>query len=148
MPSRFAQCCAYADASRLLRVVHCRRTSGPNWPYARAVGCYPSPEEAVVAEDPVPAQYVRVVAVEYAPDGRHTVVFIEYNEPPRVEPYVVLCDRTQGRWSQQSGVSGGGVSWFGTSDDGSVGVETTWHPPTARWNVPSQSGPAYADGSW
>ena len=101
-----------------------------------------SPEEAVVAEDSVPAQYVNVIAVSYSPSGESAVVVVEYNEPSAGEPYVVLCERTGDGWTTGSGGSGGGYSWIGTSEDGMLGVEVMWDParPTIRWGVPRGSG--------
>jgi hypothetical protein len=67
------------------------------------------------------------------------VVFVEYNEPPDSEPYLVLCERLEDGWIAGGGGSGGGWSWMWTHDDptlGSVGVEITWNQPMARWNVP------------
>jgi hypothetical protein len=69
------------------------------------------------------------------------VVFIAYNEPPAVEPYVVLCEKASERWSTRDGGSGGGTSWMGTADDGSEGVRTTWDPPCAQWGVPARKHP-------
>jgi hypothetical protein len=37
--------------------------------------------QAVQADDSVPAEYARVVAVEYAPVGARAVVFMAYDEP-------------------------------------------------------------------
>jgi hypothetical protein len=54
------------------------------------VSGHPTPEEAVISEDSAPSRFVNVVAVEYSPREDHAVVLIEYNEPPVVEPYVVL----------------------------------------------------------
>jgi hypothetical protein len=111
---------------------------------------YATPEEAVRAQDSVPEKYVRVVSVEYAPTGAHAVVFIAYNEPSHVEPYVVLCEMTADGWCQRSGGSGGGLSWMSTNDDGSVGVQTTWDPPSTQWDVPAwdEKHPDRAAGTW
>jgi hypothetical protein len=79
---------------------------------------------------------VHVVAVDYSPGGRHAVVVIEDNEPPVVEPYVVLCEKTASGWVERQGGSGGGVSWMATDADGEVGVEVVWGPPTVRWELP------------
>jgi hypothetical protein len=62
------------------------------------VAHFETPEAAVLA-DSVPTEYVRVVAVEHSPDGSRPVVFVEYNEPPRVEPYQVLCEKAAGGWT-------------------------------------------------
>jgi hypothetical protein len=98
---------------------------------------YATPEDAVRAEDPVPSQYARVVAVDYSPDRNHAVVMLEYNEPPTVEPYVVLCEHTPSGWVEGQGGSGGGISWMATRADGTEGVEVAWgRPPRVRWEVP------------
>jgi hypothetical protein len=55
---------------------------------------FATPEDAFRADDAVPPEYASVVAVDYSPSGQHAVLFIAYNEPPRVEPYVVLCEKT------------------------------------------------------
>lgn len=109
-----------------------RRSS--NW-YVRGVTGYATPEEAVRAEDSIPPEYVNVVAVEYSPSGEYAVVFVEYNEPPDVEPYVVLCEKEDSGWTERQGGSGGGLSWMSTSADGSSGVQATWHPRTIQWSV-------------
>jgi hypothetical protein len=103
---------------------------------------HPTPEEAVVADDSVPSQYVTFVAVEYSPTGNHAVACIEFNEPPVVEPYVVLCEKTPSGWVAGSGGSGGGLSWMATDSEAEVGVEVVWGPqPTVRWDVPPWDGP-------
>jgi hypothetical protein len=110
---------------------------------------HPTPEDAVRAADSVPPQYANVVAVEYSPRGDHAVVFIAYNEPPHVEPYVVLCEKTPEGWVESHGGSGGGLSWMSTSEDGALGVETTWEPRRVRWDVPARHEPdAQPDGGW
>jgi hypothetical protein len=73
----------------------------------------------------------------YAPGDEHAVVFIAYNEPPLIEPYVVLCERTPEGWVDVQSGSGGAVSWMSTSEDGLLGVQTTWEPRTVEWNVPA-----------
>ena len=101
------------------------------------MAAFETPEAAVLA-DSVPPEYVRVVAVGHSPDGSRAVVFVEYNEPPRVEPYQVLCEKAAGGWTAGNGGSGGGATWTWTHDDperGPCGV-LTWEPPTAVWNVP------------
>jgi len=105
------------------------------------MGGYRSPEDAVRAEDAVPAEYPRVITVQYAPDGAHAVDFMAYNEPPATEPHVVLCEKTPEGWCERYAGSGGGMSWMGTADDGSVGVLTTWEPPSAQWDVPARNEP-------
>jgi hypothetical protein len=106
------------------------------------VSGYPTPEEAVRAKDSVPPHYARVVAVEYSPGEEYAVVCVEYNEPPMVEPYVILCERESDGWSGRQGGSGGGLSWMSTSDDGSLGVEVSWggSTPSVRWRVPAWYG--------
>ena len=97
---------------------------------------FATPEEAAHADDAVPPQYARVVTVDYSPDGNHAVVLLEYNEPPHVEPYVVLCESTPSGWVEGGGGSAGGVSWMSTRDDGTEGVEVLWgRPPRVRWEV-------------
>lgn len=99
---------------------------------------FPTPEAAVLGGDSVPPRYVRVIEVSYSPEGSRAVVFLEYNEPPSVEPYVVMCEKTAGGWIEGNGASGGGLSWMSTHEepDGRrLGVFTAWAPPTARWNV-------------
>jgi hypothetical protein len=114
------------------------------------VAPFSTPDEAVLADDTVPARYARIVAVEYAPDRHHAVVFVAYNEPPHIEPYVVLCEQAEDGWSELHGGSGGGISWMATAEDGSVGVETRWQPPTARWGVPASavSEPHEGQNTW
>jgi hypothetical protein len=51
---------------------------------------FDSPEAA--ARGDTPARFAHVVAVEYSPSGEHALVFAEFNEPPRTEPYEVLCE--------------------------------------------------------
>jgi hypothetical protein len=78
-----------------------------------------------------------VVAVEYSPDSTLAVVLVEFNEPPAVEPYVVLCEATRGGWIAGHGSAGGGSSWMATKPDGSVGVEVTWGASaySVEWDV-------------
>ena len=104
-----------------------------------------SPEEAATADDLIPAQYVKVVAVDYSPRQDLAVVLIEYNEPPMVEPYVVLCKRRDDGWVARQGGTGGGTSWMSTAEDGSLGVEVLWGPSahTIEWDVPR--GPDFDD---
>jgi hypothetical protein len=94
---------------------------------------YKSPEDAVHAD--VPAKYARIVGVEYSPTGGHAVVFTAYNEPPDIEPYVSLFEKTGSGWVEVSCLSGGDA-WMSTSEDDSLGVDTTWDPPTAQWDTP------------
>ena len=99
---------------------------------------YATPEAAVGAADSVPPQYAQIVAVEYSPDGNHAVVLMEYDEPPTVDLYVVLCERAPSGWVEGQGGSGGGLSWMATSADGATGVEVAWgQTPTVRWDVPA-----------
>lgn len=114
--------------------------------YCRSVPARATPEEAVRADESVAPEYARVVAVEHAPDGTSAVVFIAYNEPPDVEPYVVLCENTPDGWSTRSALSGG-EGWMSTTDDGSLGVQTTWDPPRAHWSTPAPDYPDVGLGS-
>ena len=76
-------------------------------------------------------------------------MFIAYNEPPDVEPYVVLCEKMPEGWLEGRGGSAGGMSWMSTSEDGSLGVQTAWEPRTVQWEVPSWKEPEReADGGW
>jgi hypothetical protein len=105
-----------------------------------------SPEEAAAADDSIPAQYVKVLAVDYSPREDMAVVLIEYNEPPMVEPYVVLCQRTDDGWDALQGGSSEGSSWMRYDEDRSLGVEVLWGSSTHRteWDVP---GPSDFDGA-
>ena len=108
----------------------------------RSVTGYATPEDAIRAGDSVPAQYTRVVAVDYSPDRKHAVVALEYNEPPSIEPYVVLCWSTPSGWVEGQGGSGGGLQWMATSAHRDRGVEVMWGgPPTVRWDVPAPGAP-------
>jgi hypothetical protein len=109
------------------------------------VNGYPTPEEAATAADSVPRRYVNIVAVDYSPRGSHAVVLIAYNEPPDLEPYIVLCQKTPAGWVERQGGSGGGVSWISTAEDGSLGARTTWEPPTVEWDVPARERPELPD---
>ncbi len=107
-----------------------------------------TPEDAATA-DSVPSQYANVVAVDYSPSGEHAVVFIAYNEPPNIEPYVVLCEKSSSGWVDLVGGSGGGLSWMSTNADGSLGVETSWAPRQVHWDVPAPGEPRPpADADW
>jgi hypothetical protein len=99
---------------------------------------HPSPEEAAIADDAIPARLVKGRAVEYSPYGREAVVLIEYNEPPTLDAYVVLCRQTGDGWVAGQGGAGGGSSWMSTTEDGSLGVEIFWGPSSHRveWDVP------------
>jgi hypothetical protein len=111
-------------------------------------GCS-TPEGAVIAADSVPPQYVNIVAVDYSPRGSHAVVFIAYNEPPDIEPYIVLCEKTPAGWVEIQGGSGGGISWMSTAEHGSLGVRTTWELRTAEWDVPAPDRPELPeDPTW
>lgn len=102
------------------------------------------------AAESVPPEYARVVAVEFAPAGSHAVVFIAYNEPPDIEPYAVLCEKTTDGWNERSSASGGEM-WMSTSEDGATGVQPTWDPPAAEWDVPAaweSPDPDVGDGTW
>jgi hypothetical protein len=111
---------------------------------------YRTPEEAVRAAESVPPEYAQVVAVEFAPTGSHAVVFIAYNEPPDIEPYAVLCENTPQGWIERASGSGGEM-WMNTSEDGATGVQPTWDPPAAEWDVPAPETPdpeRFRDGTW
>jgi hypothetical protein len=88
----------------------------------------------------VPLRSANIVAVEHSPGGAHAVVFIAHNEPPDVEPYVVLCEKTPEAGSRARAVPAE-VSWMSTSEDDSIGVQTTWDPRTVRWNVSARKEP-------
>lgn len=106
------------------------------------VAGYATPEEAVGAEDTVPSQFARVVAVDYSPDKDYAVVLLEYNEPSAIEPYVVLCRTTTSGWVELQGGAGGGLNWMATRADGAEGVEIAWGPsPSVRWGVPAPDEP-------
>ena len=109
---------------------------------------YATPEEAVRADDQVPPQYARVVAVDYSPDRSFAVVLLEYNERPAVEPYVVLCENTHSGWVERQGGAGRGLSWMATSMEAGLGVEVAWGQQlTVRWNVPGGYEPGPPPGS-
>jgi hypothetical protein len=77
-----------------------------------------------------------VVTVDYSPNKDYAVVLLDYNEPPTVEPYVVLCENTPSGWVEYQGGSTGGLSWMATRGDGTEPVEVAWgQPPTVRWDV-------------
>ena len=63
---------------------------------------FETPEEAAAPE--IPARFVRVVSVQYHPDGNHAVVELLTNEEPQLYPYTVFCERdSSGRWHEVSG---------------------------------------------
>jgi hypothetical protein len=100
---------------------------------------YATPAEAVLGADrAIPKRYARVLAVEYSPDGGRALVFLEYNEPPHTEPYLVLCERDGDGW--RDGQGSNGSEWLFTHDDpvsGHLGVRILgWDPPRIRWDVP------------
>jgi len=97
---------------------------------------YSLPEEAAVAGDRAPPEVVEIVAVDYSPQGSHALVFVRYSH---VVPYVVLCEKTPAGWVAGSSGSGGSTSWMPTTDDNSLGVESTWWPRTVRWDVPADN---------
>jgi hypothetical protein len=117
-------------------------------------GCA-TPELAVRADDSVPPQYVRIVAVDHAPDGKHAAVRIEYNAPPMLEPCAVLCERTPVGWLAGQAGSAGGVSWMATDTHAGLAsrspgprrrrcVGRSQHgantPPTGRWSLVTPPG--------
>ena len=98
----------------------------------------PTPEDAAKGQDPD----VRVVAVEYSPDGDLAVVFLEYNPQSRPTLYEALCERSDEGWTSSIGGSGGGIGWKITHEDptlGERGVTTYWargDAPRAEWDTP------------
>ena len=98
---------------------------------------FESPEAAARSDDPGGA-ISEVRLVSHSPDDQYAVVVVDYNGS---EPYVELCERQGEGWVSRFGVSSGdGQAWLGTGD-GDRGVETTWDPPSALWNVPRPPGP-------
>ena len=85
----------------------------------------------------MPPGYARIVAVEYSPGGSHALTFIAYNEPPDVEPYLSLCEKTAGGWVENQGGAGGGRSWMSTNEDGSLGVGKDVGPADGSMGRPS-----------
>lgn len=101
---------------------------------------FPTPEDAAKGHDPD----VRVVAVEYSPDRRFAVVFLEYSPKSRPTPYEVLCERFDEGWASSIGGSGGsGWNWKITHEtpSGELGVLTRWDPPRAEWDTPPPPSP-------
>jgi hypothetical protein len=99
---------------------------------------FPTPAAAAQADDPN-STVTAIVKVEHSPDGRYAMVFLEHNGS---EPYEQLCERTEAGWIATTGGSGGGQGWKSTHEDpvrGSLGVTTTWDPPSARWDAPPTS---------
>lgn len=140
------------DADGLLLSPRSSVVVTPDLRFASMVGGFATPEEAVRADESMPPQYAKIVAVEHSPDERYAVVCVEYNEPPMVEPYVIVCDKGPEGWEQGHGGSGGGLSWMSTSEDGSIGVEVEWwgRAPTVRWDVrsPEERRPQPGDLAW
>jgi hypothetical protein len=103
---------------------------------------FASPEEAALEGD----RDVRVVAVEYSPDGSRAIVFLEYNPGSNPRPYEVLCERFNDGWTSSVGSSGGapGFAWKFTHEmpSGELGVLTRWDPPRAEWDTPPPPSPA------
>jgi hypothetical protein len=63
---------------------------------------FDTPEAAAAPE--IPASYVRVVSVQYHPDGNHAVVELLTNQEPYLYPYTVFCERDRfGRWHEAGG---------------------------------------------
>jgi hypothetical protein len=99
---------------------------------------FPSPDEAAREGD----SYCRVIAVEYSPDRRFAVVFLEYSPESRPTPYVALCERFDDGWESSIGGSGGGMGWMITHGEEELGVTWRWEPPRAEWNTPPPPSPA------
>jgi hypothetical protein len=122
----------------LTSLVRCRR---PGFHRLRRVTdrAYPKPEDAALADDGIPADMTRVLAVMYSPRRDRALVFLEYNELRNVERYQVLCDRADEGWV--AGVGTNGSDWLFTHHDperGDVGIHTVgWDPPVVEWDVPS-----------
>jgi hypothetical protein len=67
---------------------------------------------------------------------------LEYNEPPTIEPYVVLCEAATSGWVECHGGAGGGLNWMATRPDVGEGVEVAWAPPpSVRWDVAAPDEP-------
>lgn len=83
---------------------------------------FATPEEA--ARGDIPARYARALATAVSPDGRHAVVLLGTNEPPRLYPYEVICHQRDGLWFEGSSISGGGIGWttISNDDERNVGV--------------------------
>jgi hypothetical protein len=81
------------------------------------------------ARGDIPERYVRVVSYAVSPDGAAAVVGLLTNEPPAVEPEVVICDRTAGSWRGGHSSGGTGAGWSTTSSEGkpNLGVAYAWH---------------------
>jgi hypothetical protein len=110
---------------------------------------FPTPDAASQADDPT-SRVTEVVAVEYSPDGRFALVFLEYNG---WMPYEQLCERTDSGWVGTTGTSGGGQGWKLTHEDparGPLDVVTEWCPPSAHWDVepPHRPGPPGRAEPW
>src|SRR3954454_24250545 len=101
---------------------------------------YSTPEAAPPGDDSVPAEFSRVVAVEYSPSLGWAVVFIACNEPTDIEAYVVLCEQTADSWVGSHGGSASGSFWVATSDDGSVGVRMEWDERSVEWRTATREG--------
>ncbi len=98
---------------------------------------YATPEEAARAHESVPPSSHASSPSSTRPT-EHAVVLIEYNEPPDVEPYVVLCQNTPTGWIDRGGGSAGRLTWMSTSEDSAVGVEVAWgQPPRITWDAPA-----------
>ncbi len=61
-----------------------------------------TPEDA--ARGDIPPAYGQAVAIAVAPDGPHAAVLLATNEEPFVEPYMVVCDKTEDGWRS-------GIGW-------------------------------------
>ena len=66
------------------------------------------------ARGDIPARYAREIATRYSPDGDFALVFLATNEPPAVEEYEVICERSGAGWMGGSGGNGPGGGWHST----------------------------------
>jgi hypothetical protein len=102
---------------------------------------YPTPEAAALEQ--IPERYARVLGASVSPNGEYAMVLLGTNEPPRLYPYQVLCEREPDGWLEST--SGNGSGWSSTSgrdDPEQFGVTTDWGqaPPDARAAVVSFRG--------
>jgi hypothetical protein len=96
-----------------------------------------TPEEAARGEIPEP--YARVLGTAMSPDGNNAVVLLGTNEPPRLYPYQVVCERREQGWVEEIGGNGPGCSTTSSENEPNVGVATLWDeaPPGATAAVVS-----------
>jgi hypothetical protein len=74
------------------------------------------------ARGDIPPRYARPLVTELSPDGRTAFVLLGTNEEPSLYPYVVLCSREEGGWSEGAGTSFGGTGWMSIEADDHNGV--------------------------